>query len=76
MEEALENIDIEQLLGLVEMLSNPPEDKNIDFLMALKPILSDDRAPKVEKAVKILKMYDIYAKLKESGMLSSLENLI
>jgi hypothetical protein len=71
-----DNIDFDKLLEMVNLLSNPPTDKNIEFLKALKPLLSEERAPKVEKAVKVLKMYDIYLKLKESGMLSSLQDLI
>jgi hypothetical protein len=75
-EDLFADIDIEQLLGLAALLSNPPPDKNIEFLKALKPVLSEERAPKVEKCVKVLKMYDLYQTLKESGMLSSLSGII
>ncbi|MDR0904031.1 MAG: hypothetical protein LBM59_05305 [Ruminococcus sp.] len=76
LEDLFNNIDLDKILELINLLSNPPSDKNVNFLLALKPLLSEDRAPKVEKAVKILKMYDIYQTLKESGMLSGLSDLI
>jgi hypothetical protein len=75
-EDILNGIDLDKLLSLMEMLQSPIEDKNIRFLEALKPLLSEDRAPKVEKAVKVMKMYDIYLVLKDSGMLSGLSDLI
>jgi hypothetical protein len=71
-----DGVDIEKLLELIALLSNPMEDKNIDFLLALKPVLSDTNAPKVEKAVRLMKLYDTYLKLKESGMLSAISGLI
>jgi hypothetical protein len=75
-EDILNGIDLDKLLSLMEMLQSPIEDKNIKFLEALKPLLSEERAPKVEKAVKVMKMYDIYLVLKDSGMLSGLSDLI
>ncbi|MDR0987728.1 MAG: hypothetical protein LBL98_08570 [Ruminococcus sp.] len=76
LEDLFNSIDLDKILELINILSNPPSDKNVNFLLALKPLLSEERAPKVEKAVKILKMYDIYQTLKESGMLSGLSDLI
>jgi hypothetical protein len=76
LEDLFNNIDLDKILELIKLFSNPPTDKNVNFLLALKPLLSEERAPKVEKAVKILKMYDIYQKLKESGMLSNLSDFI
>jgi hypothetical protein len=76
LEDILNGIDIDKLLSLMEMLQSPIEDKNIKFLEALGPLLSEERAPKVQKAIKVMKMYDIYLVLKESGMLSGLSDLI
>jgi hypothetical protein len=76
LEDLFNNIDLDKILEIINLFSNPPADKNVNFLLALKPLLSEERAPKVEKAVKILKMYDIYLKLKESGMLSNLSDFI
>jgi hypothetical protein len=71
-EDILNGIDLDKLLSLTEMMQTPVEDKNIRFLEALKPLLSEERAPKVDRAVKLMKMYDIYLVLKDSGMLSGL----
>jgi hypothetical protein len=71
-----DGIDLSMILDLMNTLSNPKEDKNVNFLLALKPLLSEERAPKVEKAVRVLKMYDIYTVLKDSGMLSGLSDII
>ncbi|MDR0943995.1 MAG: hypothetical protein LBM41_05630 [Ruminococcus sp.] len=75
-EEILEGIDLDKLLSLMEMLQSPIEDKNIRFLEALGPLLSEERAPKIKKAVKVMKMYDIYQALKDSGMLAGLSEMI
>jgi hypothetical protein len=75
-EDLLNGIDLDKILALMEMLQSRSEDNNVKFLLALKPLLSEERAPKVEKAVKMMKMYDIYMALKDSGMLAGLSNMI
>jgi hypothetical protein len=70
------DIDLGQILTLVSLFTDPPKDKNIDFLLALGPLLSEERRPKVQRAVKFLKMYDLYITLKESGMLENIGKII
>jgi hypothetical protein len=70
------DIDLGQILTLVSLFSDPPKDKNVDFLLALMPLLTEERRPKVQRAVKLLKMYDMYITLKESGMLESIGKII
>jgi hypothetical protein len=70
------DIDLGQILTLVSLFTDPPKDKNVDFLLALSPLLSEERRPKVQRAVKLLKMYDLYITLKESGMLENIGKII
>jgi len=44
-------------------------DKNTDLLLALKPHLSDEKAAKTDKAVKLLKVLALWSVIKESGLL-------
>ena len=58
------------LMSLMSGLSK--NDKNCELLIALKPLLSEDKQPRVDKAVKLLRLYNIYSELKESGALGNL----
>lgn len=58
------------LMSLMSGLSK--NDKNCDLLIALKPLLSKDKQPRVDKAVKLLRLYNIYSELKESGALGNI----
>jgi len=52
------------------------EDKDRALLMALKPHLSEDKQARVDKAVKMLKLYSAARALKDSGLLGSLDSLL
>ena len=52
------------------------EDKNRALLMALRPHLSGDKQERVDKAVRMLKLYSAANALKESGLLGSLDSLL
>ncbi len=52
------------------------DDKNIALLTALKPHLSEEKQYKVDKAVKIMHMFEIYSVLKESGLLKDIDKLL
>ena len=58
------------LMRLMSGLSK--NDDNCNLLIALKPLLSEDKQPRVDKAVKLLRLYNIYSELKESGALGNL----
>ena len=51
------------------MQATAGEDKDAEFLLALKPHLKEERQKKVDKAVKILKLLSIWSVLRDSGML-------
>jgi hypothetical protein len=72
----LDGIDFSQILQIIMLLSDPPKDKNVDFLSALKPLMSEDKQPKIERSIKILKLYDMIEILKENDLLKGLSNIL
>lgn len=48
------------------------QDKNSELLLALRPHLTPERQDRVDKAVKLLRIYAIVMVLKDSGMLGKL----
>lgn len=63
-------IDPVLLMKLMSGFSKP--DKNCDLLYALKPLLSKDKQNRVDKAVRLLRLLDVYSELKQSGALSNI----
>ena len=51
-------------------------DKNRELLVALKPHLHTERQEKLDKVLKLLKLYNIFTTLRENGMLNDLENIL
>ena len=66
------NFDPSKLLMLQSIMSGANGGKNTELLLALKPLLKDERRAKVDKAVKILKLIAAVEMLKESGMLGDI----
>lgn len=66
----LGSLDIAKLAQLSTILSqaNKP-DKNVDLLLALRPLLKEENQIKIDRLVKIFKLFAIYPLLKESGLL-------
>lgn len=62
---------IMQLLGSISV-----QDKNCDLLMALKPHLSLEKQQKIDKAVKVLKLYNAFITMRENGLLDDLEKML
>lgn len=48
------------------------DDKYCSLLYALKPLLSEEKQLKADRAIKMLRLYNVYTVLKNSGMLSDL----
>lgn len=46
------------------------KDPNCDLILALKPLLSKDKQQKADNAVKMLRLYNVYTAMRESGILS------
>lgn len=62
--------DMAQIMGLVNLLQEAKtDDENICFLNALRPLLGEERRPRVDKAVKLLRLLNMLPAIKESGIL-------
>ena len=46
------------------------KDPNCDLILALKPLLSKDKQQKADNAVKMLRLYNVYTAMRESGIFS------
>ena len=68
------NINFAAIFQLMGAMSQ--SDKNCDLLIALKPHLCAERQVKIDKAVKLLKLYNLFITARESGLLNDLGNLI
>ncbi len=65
-------IDPGMLLKAGELFRQQDNDKNTELLMALRPHLGQTRQLKVDKAVKLLRIWHIWKQMQESGMLRNL----
>jgi len=52
---------------LMQSASKP--DKNIQLLLALRPLLKEENQAKIDRLIKIFKLFAVYPALKESGLL-------
>lgn len=59
--------------ALAELMSKLREaggdDDNINFLNALRPLLSEEKRPRIDRAIKLLKLINLLPVLKDSGLL-------
>ena len=70
-------IDLGTVMKLISVIQSTGEnDKNRNFLMALKPLLGADKQERIDKAIKLLRIYSIFLALKDSGLTNKLEDLI
>lgn len=64
-------------MALMQLMSAASAaDKNRDLLLALKPHLRSERQQKLDRVLKILKLYNIYTTMRENGLLNDLENIL
>ncbi|MBQ8304053.1 MAG: hypothetical protein IJX79_03805 [Clostridia bacterium] len=64
--------DLKRVMSLITRFKNQGEDNRTRLLLALKPILSEERAKRVDGAVKLLKLIQLLPLLKETDLFSSL----
>ena len=62
-------LDLGKIMAVGQAMRNMENNENVEFLMALKPILSDGRRKRVEQAVRILRLYSVAEVLREQGLL-------
>ena len=71
--DAAGGFDPGMLLKLGELMKTRNEpDKNTALLLALKPHLGERRQLRVDKAVKLLRLYSMWKAAQQSGMLHDL----
>ncbi len=64
------DIDIAKLMQLSQVMkSASANDKNIDLLLALRPLLKEENRQKIDRLIKIFRLLSVYPALKESGLL-------
>lgn len=64
-------------LSLIQLLgAASADDKDCGLLLALRPHLSEEKQRRLDKAVKLLKLYNIFVTMRENGMLNDLENML
>ena len=67
---AADGLDVARLLQLQAIMQQANKhDKNVDLLLALKPLLKEENHVKIDRVIKIFKLFAIYPALKESGLL-------
>lgn len=70
-------LDMDTVMKLMQAVSAAgSEDKDRSLLLALRPHVSTDKQEKIDRAVKLLKLYAVVNSLRNSGMLGQLDKLI
>lgn len=65
----LKNLDINKIMLIQKGISEvAKDDNNIALLRALKPLLSEERQTKVDKAIRIMRLIHLVPLIKESGL--------
>ncbi len=62
--------DIGLLMQLSSLMSSAEQDEDTALLLALKPHLNPERQKKVDRALKLMKLYTVWKTLKDTGMLN------
>ena len=69
-ENGMPDFDFSKLMLLQNIMGNAGSDKTSQFLVALKPLLKEERQERVDRAVKMLKLFAVWEILKESGIMN------
>lgn len=66
----LGGIDMNKIAQLSTVMAQAKKsDKNVELLLALRPMLKEENQVKIDRVIKIFKLFAIYPALKESGLL-------
>jgi len=68
--------DFGMIFQLMQLFSSTSNSQDEALLLALKPYLKEERQSKVDKAIKLMKAYDIFMTAKDSGLLSNLDSIL
>ena len=67
---AAPGIDVAKLMQLQAILQQANKhDKNVDLLLALRPLLKEENQVKIDRLIKLFKLFSVYPALKQSGLL-------
>lgn len=69
-------LDFSKVFQLMQLFNSTSNSKDTTLLLAIKPYLTNERQNKVDKAIKLMKAYDIFITAKNSGLLNNLDSLI
>lgn len=61
---------VSKIASLMSLFSSPKSDPRCELLYALKPLINEEKRPKVDQAVKMLQIMAILPKLKEMNILN------
>lgn len=61
---------ITKIASLMSLFSSPQKDPRCELLTALKPLITEDKRPKVDQAIKMLQIMAVLPKLKELNILN------
>lgn len=66
-------LDMEMLMKMLSLFEsfNQPND-NERFLLALKPLLHEENRPKIDSAIRLLKLFSVLPMLRDSGLFGGL----
>ena len=64
--------DMSAILQMGELFKNQKSDKNTALLLALRPHLGENRQRRVDQAVRMLRLWEVWQTLQKSGMLQNL----
>lgn len=64
--------DIISMMNLISKFKDSSQnDENINFLCALKPLLGEEKRERIDKAIKLIRLMNLWPLIKESGILDS-----
>jgi hypothetical protein len=69
-------LDFGTILQLMQLFNDQSSSQDERLLLAIKPYLTTARQTKVDKAIKLMKAYEVFTTAKDSGLLNNLENLV
>ena len=59
---------ITKLASVMELLQSESRDPRVELLAALRPLLGEERRPKVDQAARMLQLFSLLPKIKELGL--------
>ena len=59
---------IAKIASILEALQSEPQDPRTQLLAALRPLVGEERRQKVDQATRMLRLFSLLPKIKESGL--------